>query len=202
MVLTTGHFSQRDHPCPTLRSFLTMIYCQNCTTRNALTRQFCWKCGWKLLVPSRTAKSESPMGFMDEHVLERISSMEHALSTINKRLDTLAEAVEQVAANSFIDHTMIETLTDSLESASVNLPGLLDGSSSRCGWSERMSCWLRTAQPKASIRWSRRTSTILRTTSSACCSRKRTSSPRNSAGRASVSGVCWTRNRITLKRRC
>ena len=101
-----------------------MIHCQNCTTRNALTRQFCWKCGWKLLVPSRTGKSESPMGFMDEHVLERISSLEHALSTINKRLDTLAETVERVAANSFIDHTMIETLTDSLESAGVNLPNL------------------------------------------------------------------------------
>ncbi len=101
-----------------------MIHCQNCTTRNALTRQFCWKCGWKLLVASGTVASESPMGFMDEHVLERISAMEHALSAINKRLDTLGETVERVAANSFIDHTMIETLTDSLESAGINLANL------------------------------------------------------------------------------
>ena len=75
-------------------------------------------------MPSGTAKSESPMGFMDEHVLERISSMEYALSAINKRLNTLAETVERVAANSFIDHTMIETLTDSLESAGINLANL------------------------------------------------------------------------------
>ena len=64
------------------------------------------------------------MSFMDEHVLERISAMEYALSKINKRLDSLVETVERVAANNFIDHTMIETLTDSLESTGVNLSSL------------------------------------------------------------------------------
>ena len=72
-----------------------MIHCQNCTTRNTMTRQFCWKCGTKLLVTSVTAPSDAPMSFMDEHVLERISAMEYALSTINKRMDSLVETVER-----------------------------------------------------------------------------------------------------------
>ena len=101
-----------------------MIHCQNCTTRNTMTRQFCWKCGTKLLVTSVAAPSDAPMSFMDEHMLERISAMEYALSTINKRMDSLVETVERVAANNFIDHTMIETLTDSLASAGINLTDL------------------------------------------------------------------------------
>jgi tetratricopeptide (TPR) repeat protein len=64
------------------------------------------------------------MTSMDEHVLERISSLEYALSVMNKRVDGLTESMERIAANNFIDHTMIETLTESLESAGVNLANL------------------------------------------------------------------------------
>ncbi len=64
------------------------------------------------------------MTFMDEHVLERLSAMEYTLSAMNKRVEALTETMERVAANNFIDHTMIETLTESLESAGVNLANL------------------------------------------------------------------------------
>jgi tetratricopeptide (TPR) repeat protein len=61
---------------------------------------------------------------MEEHVLERISALEYSLNVLNKRLDSLMETIERVAASNFIDHTMIETLTDSLESAGINLANL------------------------------------------------------------------------------
>jgi len=64
------------------------------------------------------------MTFMDEHVLERISALEYTVSAINRRVEALTETMERVAANNFIDHTMIETLTESLESAGVNLSNL------------------------------------------------------------------------------
>jgi len=101
-----------------------MIHCQNCTTRNALDRDFCWKCGSKLLVPSGAASFDSTIPFMDEHILERISSLEYTINTLSKRVDSIMETVERVAASNFIDHTMIETLTDSLESAGINLKNL------------------------------------------------------------------------------
>ena len=102
-----------------------MIHCQSCTTRNPMTRQFCWKCGAKLLVSSSgTAPPDALMSSMEEHVLERISAMEYALSVMNRRVNSLAETVERVAANNFIDHTMLETLTDSLESAGIHLANL------------------------------------------------------------------------------
>ena len=113
-----------DLACPGWRGFLDMIHCQSCTTRNAMTLQFCWKCGTKLLVTSKAARSNSPMGFMDEDVLERLSAMEYALSAMNRRLDALVDTIERVVANNFVDHAMIETLTESIESAGINLASI------------------------------------------------------------------------------
>jgi tetratricopeptide (TPR) repeat protein len=101
-----------------------MIHCQNCTTRNSLNRDFCWKCGSKLLVTSGPAPFDAPIPFMEEHVLERISALEYSISTLTKRVDSLVDTIERLAASNFIDHTMIETLTDSLESAGIDLANL------------------------------------------------------------------------------
>src|SRR5438094_1415405 len=102
-----------------------MIHCQNCTSRNALEREFCWKCGSKLLVTSgAVGLMDAPIPFMEEHVLERISGLENSIGTLSKRIDALVEMIERVAASNFIDHTMIETLTDSLETAGIDLKNL------------------------------------------------------------------------------
>src|SRR3989442_12461781 len=102
-----------------------MIHCQNCTSRNALEREFCWKCGSKLLVTSGAiGLMDAPIPFMEEHVLERISGLENSIGTLTKRIDALVEMIERVAASNFIDHTMIETLTDSLETAGIDLKNL------------------------------------------------------------------------------
>jgi tetratricopeptide (TPR) repeat protein len=101
-----------------------MIHCQNCTTRNSLDREFCWKCGSRLLVPSGAVSPDTAIPFLDEHVLERISALEYTINTLGKRIDSIMETVERVAASNFIDHTMIETLTDSLEEAGINLKNL------------------------------------------------------------------------------
>ena len=101
-----------------------MIHCQNCTTRNSLNREFCWKCGVRLLVASGPATFDAAIPFMEEHVLERISALEFSINTLTKRVDSMAETVERLAASNFIDHTMIETLTDSLETAGIDLKNL------------------------------------------------------------------------------
>lgn len=100
-----------------------MILCQNCTTRNSLDRDFCWKCGSKLLVTSGPGGADS-IPFMDEHVLERISALEYSINALTKRVESLTDTLERVAASNFVDHTMIETLTDLLESSGINLENL------------------------------------------------------------------------------
>ena len=101
-----------------------MVHCQNCTTRNPLNREFCWKCGARLLVASGVSSMDTSIPFMEEHVLERISALEYSINTLNKRMDSVMETLERVAASNFIDHTMIETLTDSLETAGIDLANL------------------------------------------------------------------------------
>ena len=76
-----------------------------------MNREFCWKCGAKLLVASGPAASDVGIPMMEEHVLERISALEYSLGMVNKRVDSLIDTIERVAASNFIDHTMIETLT-------------------------------------------------------------------------------------------
>jgi tetratricopeptide (TPR) repeat protein len=75
-------------------------------------------------VPSGTQAFDAAIPFMDEHVLERISALEYSINMLTKRVDSLMETVERVAASNFIDHTMIETLTDSLETAGIDLANL------------------------------------------------------------------------------
>jgi tetratricopeptide (TPR) repeat protein len=101
-----------------------MIHCQNCTTRNTLDRDFCWKCGSRLLLTAGATPFDSAIPMLDEHILERISALEYSINMLTKRVDSIMETVERVAASNFIDHTMIETLTDSLESAGINLKNL------------------------------------------------------------------------------
>ena len=80
----------------------------------------------------------STMGLspMDEHVLERISAMEYALSTIAQRIDTLSETVERGEVNRLIDRTMIEMLAESLESADI------DPSNLESDWQKRIDSLL------------------------------------------------------------
>lgn len=101
-----------------------MIFCQVCTARNTLGREFCSKCGAKLLVASGAMSFDSSMALLDEHFLERISALEYAVTRLNERVDSLVETIERVAASNFIDHAMIETLTESLKSVGINLTNL------------------------------------------------------------------------------
>jgi len=105
-------------------SCVYMVHCQKCTTRNPLNREFCWKCGSRLLVSSGTTAFDGSIPFLEEHVLERISTLEYSITMLTKRVDGLMETIERVAASNFIDHTMIETLTDSLETAGIDLANL------------------------------------------------------------------------------
>src|SRR4029453_4899598 len=82
------------------------------------------KCGAKLLVASGPSAGDVGIPVMEEHVLERISAIEYGLNTLNKKVDALMDTVERVAASNFIDHTMIETLTDALEDAGIDLSPL------------------------------------------------------------------------------
>ena len=73
---------------------------------------------------SGPSAGEVGIPLMEEHVLERISALEYSLNMVNKRVDSLLDTIERVAASNFIDHTMIETLTDVLQASGIDLSHL------------------------------------------------------------------------------
>jgi len=94
-----------------------MIYCQRCKKANPNGAEHCEACGAFLLVISRTPDSMPGEGIdntLEEHLLERISALESALSRSNERFEQLLEIAQQQATGSFYDHMMLESLSELL----------------------------------------------------------------------------------------
>ena len=94
-----------------------MIFCQRCQTTNPIENENCIACGTRLLVisgPQAGALLASPDHTLEEHLLERISALEAALTRAQSRFEQLLELAQQQATGSFYDHMMIEALTEIL----------------------------------------------------------------------------------------
>ena len=100
-----------------------MIFCQRCKKANPNDVDYCQVCGTYLLVISRPYNAG---GFevgdsLEEHLLERVSALESALTRANERFEQLLDLAQQQATGSFYDHMMLETLTELLtEMRAVN----------------------------------------------------------------------------------
>src|SRR5262245_4791547 len=103
---------------------LVMIFCQRCKRAHSHDAEHCEECGAFLYLisrPSGAAASEVVENTLEEHLLERISALESALSRANERFEQLLELAQQQATGSFYDHMMLEALTEILtEMRAVN----------------------------------------------------------------------------------
>jgi tetratricopeptide (TPR) repeat protein len=103
---------------------LVMIFCQRCKRANPHDAEHCEECGAYLYLisrPSGSASSDVVENTLEEHLLERISALESALTRANERFEQLLELAQQQATGSFYDHMMLEALTEILtEMRAVN----------------------------------------------------------------------------------
>lgn len=114
-----------------------MIYCQRCKKVNPNEADHCEACGALLLVISRTPDSfpgETLDNSLEEHLLERISTLESALSRSNERFEQLLEIAQQQATGSFYDHMMLTSLSELLTES-----GLIDADDLEQRWSVRVA---------------------------------------------------------------
>jgi tetratricopeptide (TPR) repeat protein len=95
-----------------------MIFCQRCKTSNPLEAEHCVSCGTRLLIISGAQDNSALLATSDhtleEHLLERISTLEAALGRMQGRFEQLLELAQQQATGSFYDHMMIEALSEIL----------------------------------------------------------------------------------------
>src|SRR5262245_19596195 len=101
-----------------------MIFCQRCKKANPSDAEYCEECGAVLMLISRARGSSAfdvGENTLEEHMLERISALESALTRANDRFEQLLELAQQQATGSFYDHMMLEALTEILtEMRAVN----------------------------------------------------------------------------------
>ncbi len=108
------------------------MFCQVCGLKNPDDEEFCGRCHSKLLVLSGVGAVEDPgepqeeIPF-DEHLLERISTLEDVVKRTAEALKTLLESVGNLEKNLFVAHTGILALQETLErSGAVRSEEVLD----------------------------------------------------------------------------
>jgi tetratricopeptide (TPR) repeat protein len=100
------------------------MYCQTCGARNPDDEEFCARCHSKLLILSGVGVveegSEAPEEIpFDEHLLERISTLEDVVKRTGEAVKTLFETIGNLEKNLFVAHTGVLALQETLERGGV-----------------------------------------------------------------------------------
>jgi tetratricopeptide (TPR) repeat protein len=120
-----------------------MILCQKCGTVNQVGDESCSRCGTRLMIISNLASGEGQIPVWEEHFLERISALEHGIARLEERIDEIYQVMQQLANESFFDHTMIETIVEVLKKS--KLPGV---DKMEDGWQSRVARRLRETEER------------------------------------------------------
>jgi tetratricopeptide (TPR) repeat protein len=96
------------------------MYCQVCGLKNPDEEEFCSRCHSKLLVLSGVGvveeSGEAPEEIpFDEHLLERISTLEDVVKRTGDAVKSLFESLGNLEKNLFVAHTGILALQETLE---------------------------------------------------------------------------------------
>src|SRR5882762_8135974 len=93
-------------------------YCQKCLAANPLGQDFCARCGTRLMIvvepPASRYEIEDSDVSTDEHLLERISTLENRISRITERLERGLDLLLRQAQNSYFDRSLVKALIELL----------------------------------------------------------------------------------------
>ncbi|MGB9181094.1 MAG: hypothetical protein WCB68_17815 [Pyrinomonadaceae bacterium] len=96
-------------------------YCQKCLAANPLGLEFCGRCGTRLMLivepPAMRFETGNASVYNEDHLLERVSALEYMLARLTERLEQTLDLLLRQAQNTYLDHTLIETLVSVLNDA-------------------------------------------------------------------------------------
>lgn len=96
-----------------------MIICQKCSVVNFISEEACRRCGATLMVLTQPSRQEGSLPVFEEHLLERISTLENVTDKLEERLDAMADMVQQLTTESFYDHSLSKSLVEILDHAGI-----------------------------------------------------------------------------------
>ncbi len=89
-------------------------YCQKCLAVNALGREFCARCGMRLMIvvepPAARYEAYDPTPSNEEHLLERISGLENRQARLTEKLERALDLLLRQAQNSHFDRALVKAL--------------------------------------------------------------------------------------------
>ena len=98
-------------------------YCQKCLAANPMGLEFCGRCGTRLMLivepPAMRFETGNASVYNEDHLLERVSALENVLARLTERLEQTLDLLLRQAQNTYLDHTLIETLVSALNEAGV-----------------------------------------------------------------------------------
>lgn len=118
-----------------------MILCQQCTHENPYNSESCVVCGARLLIITETRAAAAYGGIdsllrptLEEHLLERISSLETQLERAQERLELVVDLVHRQATSGLYDHAMLDALVEHLSER-----GAVEGVKLETLWRDRIA---------------------------------------------------------------
>src|SRR5947208_13023146 len=118
-----------------------MIFCQQCTHENPYNRELCVVCGARLMIITSTPTAAAYGGIdsllrptLEEHLLERISSLESQLERAQDRLELVLDLVHRQATSGLYDHAMLDALVEHLSER-----GAVEGGKLETLWRDRIA---------------------------------------------------------------
>ena len=118
-----------------------MILCQQCTHENPYNSESCVVCGARLLIITETRTAAAYGGIdsllrptLEEHLLERISSLESQLERAQERLELVLDLVHRQATSGLYDHAMLDALVEHLSER-----GAVEGGKLETLWRDRIA---------------------------------------------------------------
>jgi tetratricopeptide (TPR) repeat protein len=89
-------------------------YCQKCLAANPLGQEFCARCGTRLMIVVEPASARyeglESGGSSEEHLLERISSLENKLGRLTDKVERGLDLLLRQAQNAHFDRALVKAL--------------------------------------------------------------------------------------------
>lgn len=107
------------------------IVCQRCLASNPLERELCERCGTRLMLLVETASHRfedeaATGGGYEEHLLERVTGLEHHLTRFAEKLEKTLDLLLRQARSAYMDHALLEALISMLaETGAIKRPQLI-----------------------------------------------------------------------------
>lgn len=112
-------------------------YCQKCREKNELGEPTCRRCGTRLMLvvfpQSLKYDTNYVPTYYEDHLLERVTSLELRLSQVAERLATTLDLMLRQTKTAHSDHLLLETLIESL-----NTLGAVEKDKLTKNWRERV----------------------------------------------------------------